>query len=195
MIASRTVRMCGWAVCGWALAGCAAPKVDFASIQRPTRANELNAYNVFVGQWDWEAEMLNAASDADRKWTGAAEWKWTLDERCLHGVLSAKSARTDFEAAGVWSRHPKTGKYIWWMFNNWGYPQEGTADYDAASRTWTMDYTSVGLDGTPSHGRYTMKVLDDKTLEWYSIEWADALHTIKKMEMKGTYKRRAAAGA
>lgn len=178
---------------GWALCGCGAPNVDFSSVQRPSRAPELDAYNVFVGEWDWEAQMLNAASDADRSWTGSARWEWTLDQRCLHGMMSAKSARTNFDAAGVWSRHPKTGKYIWSMFNNWGYPQEGTANYDAGSRTWTMNYTSVGLDGTASYGRYVMKVVDDRTLDWSSTEWADALHMVKKMEMKGTYRKKASA--
>ncbi len=53
-----------------------------------------------------------------------------------------------------------------------------------------MDYKSVGLDGTTSYGRYHMTVVDDDTLDWRMEEWADGLHLVKKMEMKGTYKRK-----
>ena len=171
------------------LSGCAAPKVDFSQIERPARAAELDEYNVFVGSWDWHAEMLNA-EEPDKTWTGTGQWEWTLDNRCLQGRLSAKSGRTNFDSMGIWSWHPKDKQYFWGLMNNWGYPQHGTAKYDKDSRSWTMPYTSVGLDGTASHGEYRMKVVDDNTLDWSMVEWADGLHMVKKMEMKGTYKRR-----
>lgn len=171
-----------------ALSGCAAPKIDFSTIQRPPRPVEMDAYDTFVGSWNWHAELLNA--DKNKEWTGTAEWTWSLDDRVLHGRMSAKSGDTEFEAAGVWSWHPTKRKYIWWMFNNWGYPQEGTAKYDAETKSWVMTYTSVGLDGTTSHGRYEMKPVDENTLDWSMVEWADALHTIKKLEMTGTYTRK-----
>ena len=171
------------------LGGCAAPTVDFATIERPARPAELEAYNVFAGTWNWEAEMLNAEGP-DKTWTGTAEWRWTLDKRCLFGLMSTSNPRTAFESEGIWSWHPKSKKYVWWMFNNWGYPQEGTADYDEDNRTWSMRYTSVGLDGGTSHGKYTITVVDDNTLEWSMAEWADALHLIKKTEMTGTYHRK-----
>jgi len=169
--------------------GCAAPKVDFSTIQRPARAAELDAYDVFVGSWNWTAEIVNCDT-ADRKWSGTAEWHWTLDKRCLHGQISSKSGGgREFNAAGIWSWHPKARHYMWWMFNDWGFPQQGVAHYDAAARKWTMKYTGVGLDGTSSHGQYEMTVQDNNTLTWSMIEWADALHLVKKMEMNGTYQR------
>ena len=174
-------------VLGAYLAGCAAPQVDFTKIQPPARPTELDAYNVFVGAWTWEAEMVNA-TDQYKKWTGTASWQWGLDNRCLQGRLLAQSGDKKFESLGVWSWHPAKKQYMWWMFNNWGYPQEGSATYDAATKTWRMPYESVGLDGTKSHGVYTMKVADAGTLEWTCAEWADPLHMVKKMEMKGTYK-------
>jgi len=169
--------------------GCTVSNVDFSTIERPERAAELDAYNVFVGTWDWEATMANA-EEANKAWTGQAKWDWTLDRRCLEGRMSAKSADAEFESLGVWSWHPKKDKYIWWMFNNWGYPQEGTARYDESSRTWTMKYESVGLDGTSSRGYYEMKVVDNNTLSWRVEEWADGMHMVKKLDMTGTYKRR-----
>ena len=171
-------------------AGCGAPKVDFSTIERPPRAAELDAYNVFVGTWNWEAQMLNAEGP-DKKWSGKAEWKWMLDKRCLHGTMSAKSDKAEFEAAGIWSWHPNTKKYIWTMFNNWGYPQHGTATYDADAKCWTMTYESVGLDGTMSYGQYQMTVVDKNTLEWYMDVWVDMTRVFKKnIEMTGKYKRR-----
>jgi hypothetical protein len=175
-------------VVGLLAAGCAAPKIDFAKVQRPERAAELEAYEVFVGSWDWEAQMLNAEAPHD-KWTGQATWNWTLDKRCLHGQMTSASGDMRFENAGIWSWHPTKGKYIWWMFNNWGFPQQGTARYDKDTKTWTMPFTGVGLDGTTSYGCYEMKVVNQDTLEWRVDEWADMMHMFKKMEMTGTYKR------
>lgn len=168
--------------------GCAAKKIDFANIQSPPRAAELDAYNVFIGSWDWNAEMVTSDGSGE-KWTGTAKWEWTLDDRTLHGLLSAKSPNAEFDAAGVWSWHPKKKKYIWSMFNNWGYPQEGTAKYDSDKKQWTMDYKAVGLDGTTSYGRYQVTVVDENKLDWCAKEWADPLHLITKMEMKGAYTR------
>jgi len=169
--------------------GCTASKVDLSLVQRPERPAELDAYNVFVGSWAWEAKMVVPESE-DNAWSGTAEWRWTLDNRCLAGKMVSKSAHAEFEAEGVWSWHPRARKYIWWMFNNWGYPQQGTASYCDKSRTWRMPYKSVGLDGTKSYGRYGLKVIDDNTIEWDVEEWADPMHFFKKLELKGTYTRR-----
>jgi hypothetical protein len=169
--------------------GCTASKVDLSVIQRPSRPAELDAYNAFVGSWTWEAEMV--VPDADNSaWSGTAEWSWTLDNRCLVGKMISKSDHAEFEAEGVWSWHPKSRKYIWWMFNNWGYPQEGTAKYCAKSKSWRMPYKSVGLDGSTSYGRYGLTVVDDNTIDWDVEEWADPLHMFKKLELKGTYRRK-----
>jgi hypothetical protein len=53
-----------------------------------------------------------------------------------------------------------------------------------------MTFKSVGLDGTTSFGRYQMTVVNNDTLDWHLDEWADGMHLVKKMEMKGSYKRR-----
>ncbi len=182
------VGLVGWTMAGlvW---GCSAPKVNFADIKPPPRPAELDAYDVFVGTWNWDAEMLNAEG-ADRKWTGTAEWKWTLDKRSLNGSFVSQNQSTKFEVEGKWSWHPREKKYIWGMFNNWGYPQRGTARYDADDRCWNMDYKSVGLDGTPSHGHYTVRVVDSNTLDWCMTEWRFPFHIGKKIEMTGKYTRK-----
>ena len=171
------------------MAGCAAPTVDFSQIERPSRPAELDHYNVFEGNWIWEAEVVNAEGQ-DKNWSGEATWRWTMDNHWLHGQMSATSTNAEFKVGGIWGWHPKKKQYVWWMFNNWGYPQEGTATYCTESKTWTMKYVSVGLDGTTSYGCYHMKAVDDNTLEWDMVEWADVLHLVKKLEMTGTYKRK-----
>lgn len=188
----RCVRRTGWAmliISAGLLCGCAAPKVDFSKIKQPARPAELDAYDVFIGSWTWDAEMLNADAP-DHLLSGAAEWKWTLDKRSLNGHFVSQNQSTRFEAEGKWSWHPTEKTYLWGMFNNWGYPQRGVANYDAAAKSWRMDYKSVGLDGTTSYGRYTMTVVDGNTLDWTMVEWADLLHTVKKVEMTGKYTRK-----
>ncbi len=169
--------------------GCTAKNVDLSTMQRPARAPALDAFDVFVGDWTWEAEMVNAASD-DKSWTGTSSWSWTLDKRCLLGKMSAKCKSASFSSEGIWSWHPKKHQYIWWMFNDWGYPQQGRAKFNEACNCWCMDYESVGLDGTNSFGRYIVTIKDNDTLDWNMTEWADPFHTVTKMELKGTYKRR-----
>ena len=168
--------------------GCASPTIDFSGIERPPRAAEMDAYKAFVGEWIWGAEVVNAEG-ANKEWIGEAKWEWTLDQRCLRGSISAKSSNASFESSGIWSWHPTQKKYIWWMFNDWGYPQAGTACYDAETKCWKMSFKSVGLDGTPSYGHYEMKFVSDDVLEWTLYEWADGMHLFPKLEMKGTYKR------
>ncbi len=169
--------------------GCAAPNVDLSSLQRPARSSELDAFDVFVGSWTWKAVTLTGDREGPR-WSGMAEWKWALDKRVLEGRMEAKSGDTEFQANGAWSWHPRKKQYIWWMVNNWGYPQEGTARYDRQTQTWTMNYKSVGLDGTTSYGRYRMKVIGRDTLDWSVTEWADPLHLVQKMKMNGAYSRK-----
>ena len=177
------------AVIALTMIGCAAKNVDFSTIECPARASELAAYDVFVGSWNWEAEMVNAA-EGSQAWKGTAKWSWTLDNRYLHGTMEAASANAKFQAEGYWGWHPKAKKYTWAMYNNWGYPQHGTAKYCSESKHWTMKYKSVGLDGSTSYGRYEMKVVDNDTLDWTMVEWADPFHMVMKAEMTGTYKRR-----
>ena len=176
------------ALLGTAL-GCASSNVQLATLERPDRAEELAAYDVFVGDWDWQADVVGG-DGADQHWTGTAKWKWTLDNRALRGSMSSRSGDTSFDAEGLWSWHPKRKKYVWTMFNSWGYPQEGSAQYDESKQHWVMPYTSVGLDGTTSYGEYEMTVVGQDTLEWHMIEWADPFHLGKKIEMTGSYTRR-----
>ncbi len=175
---------------GWALlTGCAAGKLDLSQISRPARAAELSAFDNLVGSWTWEAELLNA-EEPDRKWSGTAEWKWELGERWLGGRLSAKCSRAEFGAGGAWGWNAREGRYEFFMVSDWGYSQEGSARYDAGTRTWTMDYEGTGLDGTRSDGRYVLRVVDNDTLDWRMEEWTDGLRLAKKLEMTGTYKRK-----
>ncbi|MHC5110640.1 MAG: hypothetical protein ACYTHJ_12280 [Planctomycetota bacterium] len=167
-------------------AGCTVKDVKVSDLERPDRSSMLNNYAVFVGSWNWTAR---STTGSDEQWTGKAKWEWTLDERCLHGVLSARCGDTAYDTAGVWSWHPTEKKYVWWMFNNWGYPQEGAARYDSENKEWTMTYVGVGLDGTTSHGEHRIRVVDNDTLDWKLAEWVDGLRTIKKFEIEGTYTR------
>ncbi len=172
-----------------ACAGGCGGKAGYGDLQRPARPAEMSAYAPFVGSWTWEADMTIRDQPAER-WTGTAEWRWTLDERLLAGRISASSGDNAFDSEGMWGLNPRSGKYVWWMFNNWGYPQHGTARYKAADRCWTMHYRSIGLDGTTSHGRYKLRFVDDNTIDWQMTEWLDPLHLIQKVEMKGTYRRK-----
>lgn len=172
-----------------AAAGCSIRHVDISSLERPARPAELDAFNDFVGSWTWTANVVEG-DETGSAWSGTATWEWILDQRCLQGRITSRSGQTEFDSSGIWSWNPKTHRYAWWMFNSWGYPQAGSAKYDGAKKHWTMNYKGTGLDGSHSHGRYEMTVVDKDTLHWRMVEWADWMHLIKKVEMAGTYKRK-----
>lgn len=171
------------------LSGCTPRQVNLDMLRRPPRAAQLDALSVFVGSWTWQAEIVHAAPVV-KNWSGTASWAWALDNRCLKGEIASQCGDTKFSSSGIWSWDQRARRFAWSMYNDWGHPQQGTATYDEGSRQWVMSYRSVGLDGTPSHGRYVMTVINDDTLGWEMVEWADRLHFIKKMEMKGTYNRK-----
>lgn len=173
-----------------AASGCASLSKRIVEIQPPPRPAELDVYEKFVGTWDWEAEMVGAEDPGTKHWSGTAEWSWSLEKRFLHGSMSSRSERLSFDATGLWSWHPTKKKHYWWMFNNWGYPQEGTANYNPERQRWAMSYTSVGLDGTRSYGRYLLEHVSADRIDWRMIEWADPFRLVKKMEMIGSYKRK-----
>jgi len=169
--------------------GCTPRQVTLNMLCRPVRAPQLDALNVFVGNWTWQAEILHA-EPAVKNWSGTASWGWALDNRCLKGEISSQSGNTRFNSSGIWSWDQRARRFAWSMYNDWGHPQQGTATYDEDTKKWVMSYRSIGLDGTKSQGRYIMRVVNNDTLEWEMVEWADRLHFFKKMEMKGTYNRK-----
>ena len=167
--------------------GCHANSARIA-LQRPAQPAEMNAFAPFVGSWTWTAKETTSG-DAARTWSGTTKWEWALDNRCLHGQLTARAGDLSYDSTGMWTWNVSKRQYQFWMFNNWGYPREGVAHYNAADKSWTMPYRCTGLDGTNSHGRYTIKFIDDNTFDWTMTEWADALHMVKKIELAGQYKR------
>ncbi len=177
------------AVASFLVGGCM-PNVDFSQIQKPLAPAEMVNYKDFIGSWTWEAERLSAEGEPLETWTGSAQWDWALGGTYLHGTMTSTGPDKSFSSEGFWGWHPGRNTYVWWLLNDWGFPQEGTARYDATNKLWTMTYTGVGLDGTNSYGRYTMRVADANTLEWTMSEWADWSQMIKKIEMRGSYKRR-----
>jgi len=167
--------------------GCSARRVDVASLQRPERAAELDAFDAFVGNWKWTATM--EVGESSETWSGTSRWSWTLDKRCLQGQMTTRSANQEYETVGLWGWNAKQKQYEWSMFNSWGYPQVGTADYDASDKSWTLKYRSVGMDGTTSYGRMGLTIVDANTMDWTMTEWADPLHLVKKMRLTGRFTR------
>ena len=170
-----------------ALVGCGPVDVDFATIEKPALPEELAPLGEFVGNWAWEAERVLPDGGAE-KWTGTTTWGWTLGDMYLRGDLELNGPKS-FVSSGYWGWHPKKKTYVWYMLNDWGYPQEGTAKYDDETKCWTMNYSGVGLDGTNSRGRYTCEWKDENTVYWTCTEWVP-MTFIKKLEMTGHYKRK-----
>lgn len=185
-------RVCAFAMISVAmgLAGCGPARVDFSEMQKPAPGAELDNLKQFVGDWAWEAERTVPDGEPEN-WSGTANWSWVLDAMYLRGEMTSSGEGKRFSSIGYWGWHPKRRTYVWWMLNDWGYPQEGNASYDAEQKLWTMNYEGIGLDGTSSYGRYTIRVVDDNTLEWNLVEWADMLRCcFKKIQMTGIYKRK-----
>lgn len=147
------------------LAGCSVTPMNVAALEQPGRAGQLNKYDMLVGSWTWEGEVIDAA-DTNRHWKGTADWHWTLEEQCLHSSLTATSDTISMKSYGAWTWHPAKEKYVWYTLNNWGYPEHGAASYDAATKTWTLTYNGIALDGRAVHGSHTYTLTDRETMTW-----------------------------
>jgi hypothetical protein len=101
----------------------------------------------------------------------------------------SQNQSTKFEAEKGVGWHPRE-KSTFGNVQQLGLSAARHARYDADDHCWTMDYQSVGLDGTTSHGRYTVHVVDSNTMDWSMTEWRFPFHIGKKVEMTGKYTRK-----
>lgn len=100
MRATRAVPILSVVFTTWLLVGCGAPTVDFSTIQRPARAAELDAYDVFVGTWKWDAKVLNAK---------AKLWRMPYKSVGLDGTYSY----------GLYTMQVKDNNSLDWTMTEW----------------------------------------------------------------------------
>ena len=105
--------------CGCATMEPGGEATDLGSLVRPERAAEMDAFDVFVGAWDFKAEMMEVEGP-NRMWTGLAEWKYSLDGRCLIGAMSLSNPQTQYQSEGHWTWNPGKQRYEFAIYNDWG---------------------------------------------------------------------------
>ncbi|MCP4594331.1 MAG: DUF1579 domain-containing protein [bacterium] len=145
--------------------------------------------NMWVGDWEGDAEMKLAVCDEMIKGTGKSTAKWMCNDRLLVEIGEADMGGLGtMQMMGVWAYDTKAKKYRNWWFSEHGDVGVSTACYDEESKTWKMSGKGSGPCGN-TISRGTAKFVDDNTVEWCFTE-RDVLGLKKMAEYRGTSKRK-----
>lgn len=155
---------------------------------RPTKSPQLNHLSCFAGQWETRAEnkIICLGQTFDVRGTTDNTWEsdgWYLVER---GQYEMGELGTVHEI-GIWTWDDEANCYRTWRFDSFGGTRLGTATFDESTRTWTLKATRRSSWGN-TIDRGTIRVVDDRTLEWKWEEWStwDPLRLFKMFEFSGT---------
>lgn len=169
--------------------GCASA-FDAESIRSmsPKKTPQLASLSCFEGTWETKAltEILCLGQRFDVRGTTENRWEgdgWYLVER---GSYDMGEFGTVHEI-GIWTWDDKAKRYRTWRFDTFGGTRFGTAKFDEATRTWSLRAKRRSSWGN-TIDRGTIKVVDDRTLEWKWEEWStwDPLRLFKMAEFSGT---------
>lgn len=172
--------------------GCHKPNME-DMMAMPPRPAALDDLNMFVGTWKGTYEMKMAGTDEVMTGTSVNRVEWGADNWVLIEHMEAEGAENPEEkyvAMGTWVYDPSIGKFRIYGFNNMGSIEQGTATYDAETRTWHHK----GKSRETNHGKTTVwegttRMLEDGGMEWNYTSWADPMRFKKMMEMSGTARR------
>jgi len=188
----RNTGALGVVACLFFVQGCA-PTLSAESIKQmqPARSAEMDHLGVFVGRWETTAENKVICLNQTFPILGSTDNAWEADGWYLveRGQYEMGELGTVHEV-GVWTYDSSAKTFRTWRFDSFGGERVGTADFDPGSRTWTIRARRSSPWGS-TLDRGTIKVVDDKTLEWVWSEWLswDVLHLFKIAEFKGTSRR------
>lgn len=170
-------------------AGCM-PKMTLDQMKemKVERPAELDALQAFVGEWrsTGTCKMLMVEGEPELTTTGTSKAEWAADgwyvvEKYSHEMQDLGP----MHGVGVWTYDASDKEYEVWWFESDGSTGDGEMTHDAATKTWKMK-GEFEMGGHVMYGEGSVKIVDDSTMEWHWKAWADALHTMPAMEMKGT---------
>jgi hypothetical protein len=191
MNAMKTTMALGLILAGTLLVGCQQPKMTWEQMwEQPDRPAELDVLNQFVGTWQQTAHMECKFIEGPYDGTGVGTAKWDADGWALvwHFDYNAPDGSV-MRGVETWVWDAKAKKYRTYALDNYGYMMQGTAKYDADTRTFKSSWKGRNLlEGKTTKGSGTMRFIDDNTVEWDFSMW-DGWHLVKIMEMSGTMTR------
>ncbi len=174
-------------------AGCM-PAMDVETMKqmRPPRPPEMEHLAALIGRWETSAEtripclklVLPVKGTTENSWDADG---WSMVER---GAYEMGELGTVHEF-GAWTWDSSAERFHIWRSDSFGGLRIGTAKFDEGSRTWTLKAKRRSSWGS-STDRGTIKIVDDRTLEWTWNEWPawDVLRLFKMAEFSGTSKRK-----
>lgn len=191
MIANRIGCLLMVAAVSSLLTGCASPKHDMSDMKPPERAAELDKLDAFAGNWEFNIQMTMEGQNEPFACTGTSYATWECDRRLLvERVEGDMGEMGKFHGLGIYTWDPQDKVFRTFWFSNMGEMEHGTMRYDEATHTWTMKGEGQNLvTGERTRGKGTCKASDANTMEWTGAQY-DSWGWTKKMEMKGTSKRK-----
>lgn len=179
------------------VAGCAQPKLtleDLKKMPKPERPKELAMLEPMVGSWTGTGEMIIPGLDQKLAGTGANTVAWDCDGRVLiehfDWQMPDLGANGSMKGIVMYTFDPREKEFHMHMASSMGDMSRAEMTYDEKTKTWNIEEKGRDpMTGQPTKSRGTMKMPDNNTLEWQMTQY-DAMGMTKKMEMKGTSKRK-----
>ena len=172
------------------LFGCQPQKMDMEKMMQPVeRPAELERLNVFVGTWEGTAMVKMAGSEEYTESHGKETYEWGADKWVLitHGEYEAGEGQV-MRGYGYWRWDPEAKHYATMWFESDGGVNEGVVTYNEATQMWKFIGKSHNpYTGMKTVGEGTMKVVDDRTMEWtWEAEIPSLFGAKPLMKMQGT---------
>lgn len=173
-------------------AGCV-PTMDVETMKRmrPPRPAEMEHFAALIGRWETAAETKIPCLNLVLPVKGTTENSWEADGWSMleRGEYEMGEIGKVHEF-GVWTWDPSGRKFRTWRVDSFGGTRIGTARFDDKTKTWKIRSQRNSSWGS-SRDRGTIKIVNDRTLEWTWDEWPawDLLGLFKMAEFRGTSKR------
>ena len=170
------------------LVGCeGAPSMEMQQVERPTALDQLDA---FVGTWKGEANMTNPETGEPMMLGGTETVSWAADGWALTSDFDYEMLEGRMKGVSIMLWDPAKKHFTSFMAANDGGQGHGSAEYDEATKTWTMKgYSMNPYTGMKTYGEGTVKFVGADTQVWEWAEYTSPMKTKQLMSFKGSSKR------
>lgn len=177
-------------------AGCMPRDLDPSTLRSmiPPPAPQLRELNRLEGDWKTSGSIRFLAAREAIETTGENTAAWACDGRYLvdRSTYTLGPIGT-MSGVSIWTWDDREKRYRIWWFDGLGESAQGTARFDAGSRTWQIRTRgSNGRCSVRSHG--TIRHVNKDHLEWTWRQW-DGWGIFRISEMRGTSVRQGGGGS
>lgn len=127
----------------------------FAQMEMPKPGPEHKKLDMFAGSWTIEGETKASSMGPGGKVTETEKCEWMEGQFFLVCHTDFKTPMGNGSGISVMGYSAETKNYTYREFNSWGEFDDSKGVLDGTTFVWTNE---ENMGGTPSKGRFTMKI-------------------------------------